>query len=144
MLEDRDLSDPGSITAKQFGTDFRVPDVFYLELVMLVRRKEWFPAGEQDACDRQSHPVERKVSTADGPPSRSRVGVCSCRIRCSASSDCVRCCKNRMSDLTVDLFLCTKMGVDVRTVCGNSTLKSTCTPVCAVLQQCNTQQYNHC
>ena len=68
LLEDRDLLDPASITVKQFRTDFRVLHPFFLELVKVVKRKEWFPTAKQDPCGRQCHPVEHKVSTAGKHP----------------------------------------------------------------------------
>ena len=37
VLEDEDLSDPTSNTAKQFRTDFRLPYPFFSELVNLLK-----------------------------------------------------------------------------------------------------------
>lgn len=61
LLEDEDLEDHTSISAKQFRTDFRLPYPFFLSLVELVKGKDWFPTAESDACGRRSHPVEHKV-----------------------------------------------------------------------------------
>ncbi|CAB1118961.1 unnamed protein product [Ectocarpus sp. CCAP 1310/34] len=61
LLEDKDLEDSTSITAKQFRVDFRVPYTFFLRLVALVKSKNWFLAAATDAVGRASHPVEHKV-----------------------------------------------------------------------------------
>lgn len=62
LLEDKDLEDSTSITAKQFRVDFRVPYTFFLRLVALVKSKNWFSTAGKDAVGRASHPVEHKVS----------------------------------------------------------------------------------
>ena len=61
LLVDEDLKDDTSITAKQFRGDFRLPYPFFLRLVEMVKRKEWFATAQHDACGRQCHPVEHKV-----------------------------------------------------------------------------------
>ncbi|CAN0312837.1 unnamed protein product [Ectocarpus sp. 4 AP-2014] len=61
LLEDKDLEDSTSITAKQFRVDFRVPYTFFLRLVALVKSKNWFSTAVKDAVGRASHPVEHKV-----------------------------------------------------------------------------------
>ncbi|CAB1109823.1 unnamed protein product [Ectocarpus sp. CCAP 1310/34] len=60
LLEDKDLEDSTSITAKQFRVDFRVPYTFFLRLVALVKSKNWFSTAGKDAIGRASHPVEHK------------------------------------------------------------------------------------
>ena len=62
LLEDKDLDDSTSITAKQFRVDFRIPYPFFLRLVELVKSKDWFPTAAKNAEGRPSHPVEHKVS----------------------------------------------------------------------------------
>ncbi|CAB1103576.1 unnamed protein product [Ectocarpus sp. CCAP 1310/34] len=60
LLEDKDLEDSTSITAKQFRGDFRVPFTFFLRLVALVKSKNWFSTAVTDAVGRASHPGEHK------------------------------------------------------------------------------------
>lgn len=45
LLEDKDLEDSTSITAKQFRVDFRTPYPFFLRLVEVVKSKDWFPTA---------------------------------------------------------------------------------------------------
>ncbi|CAM9731337.1 unnamed protein product [Pylaiella littoralis] len=61
VLEDEDLKDPTSIAAKKFREDFRVPYPFFLRLVELVKKKDWFATAQRDAYGRRCHPVEHKV-----------------------------------------------------------------------------------
>ena len=63
LLEDESLQDDTSVAAKQFRQGFRVPYPFFLRLVEVVKRKGWFPKGEQDAVGRPCHPMEHKVSS---------------------------------------------------------------------------------
>ncbi|CAN0168953.1 unnamed protein product, partial [Pylaiella littoralis] len=58
VLEDEDLKDPTSIAAKKFREDFRVPYPFFLRLVELVKKKDWFATAQRDAYGRRCHPVE--------------------------------------------------------------------------------------
>lgn len=62
MLKDEDLKDGSSTAAKRFRQDFRVPYPFFLRLVEVVKSKKWFATAQYDACGRQCHPVEHKVS----------------------------------------------------------------------------------
>jgi hypothetical protein len=65
---------PGSRTARDFRRGFRIPYQLFLELVQLVRLKEWFPAAERDCAGRDCIPLELKVC-----PHSSSLPDCPCR-----------------------------------------------------------------
>ena len=48
-----------------FRGSFRVPYPFFVELVELVKQRDWFPTGQEDAVGRPCIPVELKVSRTD-------------------------------------------------------------------------------
>ena len=60
-LQQKELSDHTSRAAKRFRLDLRVPYAFFLNLVELVRARDWFPTRSKDAVDRECIPVELKV-----------------------------------------------------------------------------------
>lgn len=61
LLKDPDLNNPTSLAAKEFRQDFRIPYVFFLRLVEVVKAKQWFSTRETDGVGRACHPVEHKV-----------------------------------------------------------------------------------
>eukprot|EP00904_Undaria_pinnatifida_P003091 jgi/Undpi1/12783/HiC_scaffold_6.g02451.m1 len=64
MLRCEALNNHQSAEAKLFRRRFRVPYVFFLQLVIVVKDRGWFKAGPCDAAGRPSIPVELKVLTA--------------------------------------------------------------------------------
>ncbi|CAN0533581.1 unnamed protein product, partial [Scytosiphon promiscuus] len=56
MLRDSDLLNHESTAAKMFRKRFRVPHVFFLQLVKVVKERRWFPVSECDAVGRPSIP----------------------------------------------------------------------------------------
>ena len=65
QLQDEGLMEPSTRTFKRFRGSFRVPYPFFVELVELVKQRDWFPTGQQDAVGRPCIPVELKVSRTD-------------------------------------------------------------------------------
>ena len=58
-------SPPSTRAFKRFRGSFRVPYPFFVELVELVKQRDWFPTGQEDAVGRPCIPVELKVSRTD-------------------------------------------------------------------------------
>ena len=57
--------EPSTRAFKRFRGSFRVPYPFFVELVELVKQRDWFPTGQEDAVGRPCIPVELKVSRTD-------------------------------------------------------------------------------
>ncbi|CAB1097890.1 unnamed protein product [Ectocarpus sp. CCAP 1310/34] len=60
-LEVDGIVDPTSRPARRFRESFRLPYPFFVELVALVKQRDWFPTGKQDASGRRGIPVQLKV-----------------------------------------------------------------------------------
>lgn len=61
LLRSEHISDPTSRAARRFRRRFRVPRVFFVDLVNLAKHKKWFSSAEEDVGRRQCIPVELKV-----------------------------------------------------------------------------------
>lgn len=61
VLRSAGLADSTSREAALFRGWFRVPHVFFLELVELAKDQEWFALAREDVAARQCIPVELKV-----------------------------------------------------------------------------------
>ena len=61
MLQCPALHNHKSAEAKTFRRRFRVPHVFFLQLVKIVEDRNWFAVAAHDAVGRPSIPVELKV-----------------------------------------------------------------------------------
>ena len=59
------LMEPSTRAFKRFRGSFRVPYPFFVELLELVKQRDWFPTGQEDAVGRPCIPVELKVSRTD-------------------------------------------------------------------------------
>ncbi|CAM9724983.1 unnamed protein product, partial [Ectocarpus sp. 4 AP-2014] len=60
-LKETGETDHTTREARRFRQNFRVPYPFFVNLVQLVRDRDWFPTAESDATGRQAIPVELKV-----------------------------------------------------------------------------------
>ena len=65
QLQEEGLMEPSTRAFKRFRGSFRVPYPFFVELVELVKQRDWFPTGQEDAVGRPCIPVELKVSRTD-------------------------------------------------------------------------------
>ncbi|CAB1103138.1 unnamed protein product [Ectocarpus sp. CCAP 1310/34] len=61
-LEVDGIVGPTSRPARRFRESFRLPYPFFVELVALVKQRDWFPTGKQDASGRRGIPVQLKVN----------------------------------------------------------------------------------
>lgn len=61
MLQAEGLKDHTTKEARPFRRRFRVPYVFFVDLVTLVKVKKWFSTAEVDVAGRECIPVEPKV-----------------------------------------------------------------------------------
>ena len=62
QLQEEGLMEPSTRAFKRFRGSFRVPYPFFVELV---KQRDWFPTGQEDAVGRPCIPVELKVSRTD-------------------------------------------------------------------------------
>ena len=65
QLQEEGLMEPSTRAFKRFRGSFRVPYPFFVELVELVKQRDWFPTGQEYAVGRPCIPVELKVSRTD-------------------------------------------------------------------------------
>ena len=65
QLQEEGLMESSTRAFKRFRGSFRVPYPFFVELVELVKQRDWFPTGQEDAVGRPCIPVELKVSRTD-------------------------------------------------------------------------------
>lgn len=61
MLRDRDLLDHSTRAARVFRRRFRIPYMFFVELVRIVKQRQWFTLGAKDATGCMVIPAELKV-----------------------------------------------------------------------------------
>ena len=90
QLQEEGLMEPSTRAFKRFRGSFRVPYPFFVELVELVKQRDWFPTGQEDAVGRPCIPVELKVSRTDCHDSyQEKRGRLHATTVCGSVSSCV-------------------------------------------------------